>query len=151
MSGFWYLASPYTLYFRGPAQAAHDAVAHAALLVELGINVFTPVGHSHQMEQATPVSLGWRRWMDLDLTILHHACGLIRLQLPGWKASRGMNEEEDFASARGKPVIVMEPWPARGSVQLQALLDELVRGQEGLSPVALETVQLDLLDLPPQP
>ena len=59
--------------------------------------------------------------------------------------------EETRATDLGKPVVIMEPWPTRGSPQLQGLLDELVRGQEGLSPVASETVQLDPSDLPQLP
>jgi len=138
---FWYITSPYTLYFRGQAQAAHDVIQHAALLAELGVNIFTPVGHAYQLEHVTTVSLGWGRWMEMDFAILRGACGLIRLQLPGWQTSKGMNMEEAFAHQLGLPVVIMEPWPQRGTPQLQALLDELIKVQAGGS-LAVSEVEL---------
>jgi len=135
MERFWYMASPYTRYFRGEAQAAHDAIAHAALLVEYGVNVFTPVGHSYALEVASQGRVSWGRWLELDFAILRGACGLIRLKLPGWSESKDMNKEENFAKQVLKiPVVRMVPWPVRGSAELQYLLDWLITVQEGLAP-----------------
>lgn len=148
---FWYVASPFTRYFRGEAQACHDVVQHAALLAEMGVNVFTPIGHSYQLDQATTRSIGWERWMEMDFAVLRGACGLIRLQLPGWAASKGMHMEETYAQKLGLPVVVMEPWPQRDSLPLQELVDALIKVQvaeRGVTPAVSGIEQPTQSELP---
>ena len=119
---FWYLMSPYTLYPFGLAQAVHDAILHGNKLIEAGYEVFVPVAHSYPMEQAAGGSIPWSRWMDVDLAIVDHAFGGIRLELGSWGASKGMAQEEARFIELGRPVVPWKPWtdPPRAALE-QAL------------------------------
>ncbi len=130
MNGFWYMGSPYSRYAHGPAQAANHAIYHAGLLVERGVNIFTPVGHSYLLERTTGGRVTWKRWMELDFAILRGACGFIRLELPGWEQSKGMALEEEYAHfERGLPIEIMKAWPIIVTAPLQNLVERLIAAQ----------------------
>lgn len=103
-----YLASPYThpdpdtVYRRYIA-----ACAAAAILMEEGHTVFSPIAHSHGVADYLPpaVRFDHDHWMRQDLAILGLCDELHVLPLPGWGQSRGIAAEMAFAAERAIPVI----------------------------------------------
>ena len=51
ITGLAYLATPYTNYFLGRKPAFHAACGLAAQLLKRGVNVYSPIVHSHPIAQ----------------------------------------------------------------------------------------------------
>ena len=110
MSGFSYLASPYTHHSSLVREARFIAVCKAAAeLMRSGKVIFSPIAHSH------PIDLHFDRpesgdfWKNQDIQILRHASELIVLKLDGWIDSKGIQWEVHMAHELGIPVTYMEP------------------------------------------
>ena len=111
IQGYFYLASPYAKYAFGHEAAFKDASEQAALLLNAGIPVFSPISHSH------PIALygnlektDHKLWLHIDYQILRHARGLIMLKLPGWEYSHGMDQEYRwFTKNTQQPIYWMIP------------------------------------------
>lgn len=108
---FAYLASNYS--HPDPAirhQRFIAACRAAAHLMERGIPVFAPICHSHPIaEVMNGRHLDHEFWLAQDLPILAQATTLIVLQLDGWRESRGVAREIEFARDNGIPVEYTEP------------------------------------------
>ena len=111
MSGYIYLASPYSHPDLAVRVARYEAACKAAAeLMLAGAIVFCPIAHSH------PISL-WipehkqphEMWMNQDLPLLARASGLAVLQIDGWLDSRGVQEEIEFAIKHSIPVKYIRP------------------------------------------
>ena len=88
-------------------------------LIEQHINVFSPVVYSAVIQEKS----GFRPpegWYSFDLNFLAQASGMIILEIPGWKESRGVLIETAYAprardahreSEVGKDP--QSPWTAR--------------------------------------
>ncbi len=101
---FWYLCSPYRGYPDG-LDAAHDAAcALAGQLLDLGIEVYSPIAHSHRI--ARSVLLAGPRsdfWLERQKSFLRVARGVIVPDMPGWRSSKGVAFEIDFTRWMDKP------------------------------------------------
>lgn len=127
MSGFYYLASPYTKYAHGQEAAFEHASANAALLTQHGIEVYSPITHTHPLYTA---SADLRRrdhafWMKLDRPFMDAARGMIVLKLDGWTVSDGIQQERTIFRAAGKPIIYMTPYTVPEALLTQADFDRL--------------------------
>ena len=112
MTGFVYLASPYTPHADESIKARVDAAcAKAAAMMVEGEAVFSPIAHSHYVAQFLPegVALDHAFWMHQDLAILRHAKKLVVMMLPGWDKSKGIEREVEAAYAADIPVEFVEP------------------------------------------
>jgi hypothetical protein len=110
MTGFYYLTSPYTRYPGGIYAAHADCCREAGLLMRAGISFFSPIAQGHSIARWGDIdALNQRMWMAFDRPMMDAACGLIVLQLPGWEASDGVDEEIKIFSAAGKPIVYMMP------------------------------------------
>lgn len=110
MSGYWYLASPYTKYPHGLDAACEVACQAAGLLIRGGVNVFAPIPMSHAIAMASGIDpLDHKIWLPLDLPFMQTAIGLIMLRAESWESSYGMKVELETFRAAGKPVRWMEP------------------------------------------
>lgn len=110
MTGFTYLASPYT--HSDPAvreQRYRDACRAAAALMSRGDVVFSPIAHSHPIELAAGVVNDGEFWKRQDAPYLEACTKLLVLMLPGWKHSTGVYHEVDRAMQRGIPIEYVEP------------------------------------------
>jgi hypothetical protein len=111
MKGIVYLASPYSHPEAGVRGARYDiACAHAAQLMAAGECVFSPIAHSHPIAEYLDDRLvcDFDFWMAEDLPILA-ACSVLKvLCIDGWKESRGVQREIEFARERGIPVEYIE-------------------------------------------
>lgn len=107
-----YLASPYSHPDATVRAARFSAACRVAgELMKAGQCVFSPIAHSHPIEQhfldAKPE--GHDFWLRQDFAILRHASRLVVLMLEGWEASRGVAAEIDFAKTIGVPVEFKKP------------------------------------------
>lgn len=110
MSGFWYLATPYSAHPLGPNAAYRQACEQAALLIKAGVSVFSPIAHSHQIAKVGGIDpFSHEVWLPIDEPMMDAAIGMIQCRLPGWNTSRGMDYEIDRFAGAGKPIVVMEP------------------------------------------
>ena len=109
--GFWYLASPYTRYTDGVEAAAQLAAGNAAILLEAGVPVFSPIAHTHPIHLTGLLTRNDHDfWIKVvDGPMIRAAAGLIFLEADGWQNSKGMHEELVEFTKAGKPIVFMQP------------------------------------------
>lgn len=109
--GFWYLATPYSLYEEGLEQAYKDACLGAAKLLEAGVPVFSPIAHVHSISKFSSIDKRhFIFWMWADEPFIRLASGLLVLKLPGWQESTGVTEEIRIFADSKRRVEYLE-WP----------------------------------------
>jgi hypothetical protein len=107
-----YLASPYTPHH---GESVEDRVNHitkiAARMMEQGHTVFCPIAHSHAIADYLPDELRYDHdfWMKQDLPVLEKCEMLIIAQLEGWKESKGVKQEFEFALSKKIQVGFLDP------------------------------------------
>lgn len=108
MSGFLYLASPYSHKDEAVRRARHIRVCRAAAkLIQNGHVVFSPIAHSHFITTFDlPNTTDF--WMMQDLPFLGAATKLYVLAIDGWKTSKGVKAEIQIMRGYGKPVIYID-------------------------------------------
>lgn len=110
---YFYLASPYSKFRDGPTEAFVQAAAATGQLLELGVKVFSPIAHSHPVEQWAdlkhPQFATHEFWLRADWPLLHHARGLIVLTMPGWEDSYGVQAEIRYANDREMDIYFVNP------------------------------------------
>ena len=105
-----YLATPYTKYPTGIDQAAHDAALIVGRLKERGINVYSPIIHSHFIARVCGLDP-----LDYDLWVPHNEeamplCGaLVVGMLDTWKSSHGVGVEMSRFRGFCKPIFLLDP------------------------------------------
>ena len=102
--GFKYVASPYW-HREEQVRRARARAAMAAVMELIGrdIKAFSPVVYSAVIQEGS----GFRPpegWYAFDLNFLAQASGMIILEIPGWKESRGVLIETAYAQGRGMPI-----------------------------------------------
>jgi hypothetical protein len=102
-----YLASPYS--HPDPAvreKRFEDACRKMAQYVNRGIPVFAPIVHTHPVADHLPPDkrMDFDLWMKMDLPILRMASELHILSIEGWRASRGVTRETEYAMQLGIPI-----------------------------------------------
>lgn len=104
---FIYLASPYSHPDHEVREGRYrDACRKAAQYVKKGIAVFSPIAHSHPMVPYLDAKqcLDFDLWMQMDLPLLKNADELHILCIEGWRASRGVARETEFAMQLNIPL-----------------------------------------------
>jgi nucleoside 2-deoxyribosyltransferase len=110
MSGLVYLASPYSHPEpRVRWERFHRVCRAAARLMLAGEVVFSPIAHSHPIEQAFPEIKDGKFWARQDEPLLLACSRVVVLRLPGWELSKGVAHEIAVAIAMGKPVDYIDP------------------------------------------
>lgn len=103
-----YLASPYSHQEREVRFMRYiHACRAAALLMQSGLNVFSPIAHSHAVAEFMPreLLLDFEFWMEQDLDYIRRwADEVWVLMLPGHAESRGVAREMEVAHSHAKPV-----------------------------------------------
>ena len=114
-----YLASPYSDPDPEVKEARFEAVCReAAILMQRGILVFSPIAHSHPItKHGTPSD--WHYWKEFDRHIIGGCRGLWVLTLDGWRESVGVRAEIGLAIEFDKPTRLIdsgdgEPYPIPG-------------------------------------
>ena len=108
-----YLASPYTLNGTSDDDAQHQRVRQvnraANRLMMMGVNVFSPVTHSHQICKEADLGFDTTAWLRKDFGFLSACVGMYVLMLPDWEQSIGVKREIEFARRFGIPVMFIYP------------------------------------------
>lgn len=111
MSGFIYLASPYSRY-PGGIDAAHAEVCQiAAALFRAGTLVYSPIAHTHAIAKTGGLDLGFEQWAAFDEAMIAASDGMIVVKMDGWQDSAGIAAEIAICKRLGKPVQYMDPPP----------------------------------------
>jgi hypothetical protein len=104
-----YMATPYSKYYAGIENAFRDASALAARLLKLGVNVYSPIAHTHPLAiygDIDPLDHGI--WLPFDQAMMNAAHGLVVAQMRGWRDSKGMLHEIKFFAEAQKPVFYLD-------------------------------------------
>jgi hypothetical protein len=124
MAGFFYLATPYRGFIApkrhstgeawGPAmslQLAFDAAAKlSARLLDAGVDVYSPIAHSHPIAPFVSSFDGYSdKWLSLQEPFMSAAKGLLIGLLPGWDTSSGVAYERRHFAFHEKPEFLLEP------------------------------------------
>ena len=104
-----YLGSPYSHPEPAVREMRFDAACKAAaVLMQRGHLVFSPVCYSHQIaKHGLPTD--WVFWEKYDRAILRRCEEVWVLMLPGWESSRGVQAEIKIAREMGMPVEFIDP------------------------------------------
>jgi hypothetical protein len=106
-----YLASPYSarlndgepdrdlMYIR-----FQDVCRVAAMLMNLGYVVFSPIAHSVSIAAHLDNHLDAEFWLKQDFPLIHWCDELWMLMLDGWDQSKGMAREQEYAERLCKPI-----------------------------------------------
>ena len=104
-----YLASPYSHPDPAVRQQRFEAACRAAAsLLRAGINVFSPIAHSHPIA-GYGVPATWDFWVQVDREFLRKCEVLAVLTLDGWEQSVGVAAEIAMAQEFGMPVLYVAP------------------------------------------
>lgn len=105
-----YLGSPYSSPDPAIQQQRFERVTQAAAwLMQHGQSVFSPITHSHNIEQHFSYRRDWEFWAKQDLPLMQACDELFILTLEGWERSIGVQAEIEHARELGIPVTFMEP------------------------------------------
>jgi hypothetical protein len=104
-----YLASPYT----SPdpmlrAERKRLAAAAAARLMLAGRMIYSPIVHGGAIEDHLPQEMPHDWWMRQCIAVLRRCDRLVVLRIPGWRESRGVTLEIEFAQTAGIPIEFVE-------------------------------------------
>jgi nucleoside 2-deoxyribosyltransferase len=107
-----YLASPYS--HPDPAEKEkryREACRVAGNLMRRGKCVFSPIAHSHPIEQNFEQggAEGHAFWLKQDFAVLRHCTEMLVLMLDGWESSSGVAAEVEFCKTLQIPVSYIEP------------------------------------------
>lgn len=92
-----YVASPYSDPDPAVRRKRFAAAAHlAACLIRTGRVVFSPIVHSHPIQEAGEMPTGWEFWRTQDEWYLRAAAAFYVYVLPGWRKSAGVRAEITF-------------------------------------------------------
>lgn len=107
--GYAYLGSAYTRHDAGIEEAARMACRAAGWLIWRGVNVLSPIAHSHPIAHVAGLDpLSHELWMRVDRPLMERADALIVLRSPGWETSRGLAEEIAFFRDSCLPIYGMD-------------------------------------------
>lgn len=101
-----YLASPYSHSNPSKRQERFNLVCKAsARLIEKGNLVFSPIAHSHHIaKELSNNAIGFEYWKEFDLKMIAFCDVVFVLCLQGWKESKGVQSEIEFAGVKNIPV-----------------------------------------------
>jgi hypothetical protein len=100
-----YLACPYSHPDRAVRVARFEAANRAAaVLMQDGHKVFSPISHTHPIAEAGDLPKGWDFWEAFDRAYLAISGKVVVLQIDGWDTSKGVAAEIQIAGEMGIPV-----------------------------------------------
>ena len=103
--GLLYLAAPYSHPCPALREMRFHAINRAAGdLMRRGCLVFSPISHSHPIARDCRLDGDFGFWRDWCLTMLAQCDRVIILPLWGWRDSRGVRAEVEFARSLGMVV-----------------------------------------------
>lgn len=105
MTRMIYLASPYSHEDKDIRQMRFTTVCIvAAKLLNKGLLVFSPIAHTHWIAVYGQLETGFNRWRELDEAMIDRCTEMYVLCIQGWKESKGVQHEIQYANDIGLPV-----------------------------------------------
>lgn len=83
----------------------------AAMLMESGLTVFSPLSHCYRIKQHLTKEHPHSWWMQQDLRILYACDELFVLPLDGWRESKGVQMELEYARHHDRPISIIQRLP----------------------------------------
>ena len=102
-----YLAIPYTGTKEQMQERYTKAVKACAELMKHGLNVFSPIVHSHPIAQQLNNDTDCVFWLRKDQWFLKRCDVIAVLALEGYEKSKGVEHEVSFFLEHGKPVYYL--------------------------------------------
>ena len=105
-----YLASPYTHHDKAVMQQRFEE-AERCLAWLLGMKIWTyaPIVHNHQLALNHSLPPDHEFWLDYARAMILGSNGVLVLQIDGWRESKGVQIEIEFARDRRLSVRYVEP------------------------------------------
>jgi hypothetical protein len=101
-----YLACPYSDPDPAICELRFEQVnSAAAVMMRVGLHVFSPISHCHPIAKVGALPLGWDYWESYDRAILKTCAALVVLMLPGWDKSTGVTGEIRIAKELDLPIF----------------------------------------------
>lgn len=105
MKGYQYIAAPYSHPDRAVRlqRVARSAIACANMLQQGGFP-FSPLVHGFNIEYDARVEIDWKIWMEHSLIMVGRAAAVYVLTLEGWRESKGVQMEIQYAKKNAIPL-----------------------------------------------
>jgi hypothetical protein len=133
-----YLACPYSSPDPAIRKWRYEQATKAAawLITSQGLNVFSPITHSHPLHELGGIAGDWATWEQFDRGYLGVSKQLVVLLLEGWDGSKGVKAETEIAQYLGLEVWYLVPLSSgRNPYRLVTVLDGSV-GLSGYRPLS---------------
>lgn len=112
-----YIVSPYTANSAATRRKRLNAsVEYAASAMREGVVAFSPLAHGHMIaeywrKQGTPVGTDYSAWRQHCEAMIDLCSSVHVLKVPGWKKSKGVAAEIEYAQSIGKEIVYIDPTP----------------------------------------
>jgi nucleoside 2-deoxyribosyltransferase len=88
---------------------AQQAEHYLGQLLSNRLFVFSPIASSHRPAVQFDLPPDYHWWLEMDRAFIDAAAGVIVLMIPGWRESKGVGYEIEYAAALKKPVWYLDP------------------------------------------
>lgn len=108
-----YLSCPYSSGSRLILEAiVRLATIIAGRLIKEGRIVYSPLTHSHPINEVMEGRISWETWLQYDEYIIENCCKKVSvIRIPGWETSKGVTREIRFAKSHGIEVDFIDATP----------------------------------------
>ena len=104
--GFWYVTSPYSHAEKWIQQKRFlQAAVATGWLIQNGVIAYSPIAHSHPINEACHMEMTAEDWYKFDLHFIDRACGIVVICMRGFEESTGIDIECRHAQGQDKPLI----------------------------------------------
>jgi len=117
LSGWWYLAHPYTCkdrdgryIFEGEVANFYLANLRAAQLIDAGWKIYSPISHTHPIHAAYPSFVGGQvhaPWYEYDNDFIRIVPFVGIILSPEWEGSSGCRDEKELFEQLGRKVMYL--------------------------------------------
>jgi hypothetical protein len=104
-----YLGSPFSHADPAVRRWRYEQVSRFTVeLLKSGVHAFSPIVYGFEMAERFGLCGSWEFWERLDLEFLSLCKELRVYMLPGWRESKGLSAEIQFAENYGIPITFAE-------------------------------------------
>jgi len=109
--GLIYLAVPYLdggIVTPTTLDRVKAVSAVAGSLIKEGFNVFSPISQGHAIAEVCDLPRDNEYWWTYNRNMINCSQMVMVLKMPGWKESKGVAQEMDYAKSVGTPVVLRD-------------------------------------------
>lgn len=104
----FYIASPYSGTPEQMRERFEKTVEYTIALADFNIPVISPIVHWHTPAQLFKLPTDAEFWKTQNDALLEICEGMIVFMIPGWKKSKGLRYELQFAQEKNMPVFFVD-------------------------------------------